>query len=112
MSHGGLSASSQRGRKSQPCLSPPCSDSRFRRDLATLRATFSNFTANTEAEVQALRSQGEPRTEAAWDTGAVGEAALNLEAHQVPLSCRRQNARSDNISESRGGKSEAGGAGR
>nr|XP_035922128.1 uncharacterized protein LOC118519057 isoform X10 [Halichoerus grypus] len=33
-------------------------DSKFRRDLATLRATFSNFTANTVAEVQALKSQG------------------------------------------------------
>nr|XP_035922120.1 uncharacterized protein LOC118519057 isoform X3 [Halichoerus grypus] len=33
-------------------------NSKFRRDLATLRATFSNFTANTVAEVQALKSQG------------------------------------------------------
>ncbi|EFB27762.1 hypothetical protein PANDA_013835, partial [Ailuropoda melanoleuca] len=33
-------------------------DSKFRRDLETLRATFSNFTANTVAEVQALKSQG------------------------------------------------------
>nr|XP_035922137.1 asialoglycoprotein receptor 1-like isoform X15 [Halichoerus grypus] len=32
-------------------------NSKFRRDLATLRATFSNFTANTVAEVQALKSQ-------------------------------------------------------
>lgn len=70
-----LSASSQRGRKSQPCLSPPCSDSGFRKDLATLRATFSNFTANTSAELQALRSQGEPRGEADRDRGALGEAA-------------------------------------
>ncbi|CAK6437753.1 unnamed protein product [Pipistrellus nathusii] len=30
----------------------------MRRDLETLRATFSNFTSNTEAEVQALHSQG------------------------------------------------------
>ncbi|XP_045841321.1 asialoglycoprotein receptor 1-like [Meles meles] len=33
-------------------------NSRFQRDLVTLRATFSNFTANSAAEVQALRSQG------------------------------------------------------
>ncbi|XP_036308275.1 C-type lectin domain family 10 member A isoform X2 [Pipistrellus kuhlii] len=30
----------------------------MRRDLETLRATFSNFTSNTEAQVQALHSQG------------------------------------------------------
>nr|XP_033703522.1 C-type lectin domain family 10 member A [Tursiops truncatus] len=33
-------------------------NSKFQRDLATLRTTFSNFTSNTTAEVQALKSQG------------------------------------------------------
>ncbi|XP_026986066.1 C-type lectin domain family 10 member A [Sagmatias obliquidens] len=33
-------------------------NSKFQRDLATLRTTFSNFTSNTMAEVQALKSQG------------------------------------------------------
>ncbi|XP_015107158.2 C-type lectin domain family 10 member A [Vicugna pacos] len=32
-------------------------NSKFQRDLATLRTTFSNFTSNTAAEVQALNSQ-------------------------------------------------------
>ncbi|XP_045055061.2 asialoglycoprotein receptor 1-like [Desmodus rotundus] len=32
--------------------------SKIQRDLETLRATYSNFTSNTEAEVQALRAQG------------------------------------------------------
>ncbi|XP_012787351.2 C-type lectin domain family 10 member A [Sorex araneus] len=33
-------------------------NSKFQRDLASLRTSFSNFTSNTEAEFQALRSQG------------------------------------------------------
>uniref|UniRef100_A0A2K6ES77 C-type lectin domain containing 10A n=1 Tax=Propithecus coquereli TaxID=379532 RepID=A0A2K6ES77_PROCO len=33
-------------------------NSKFQRDLMTLRTTFSNFTSNTVAEVQALTSQG------------------------------------------------------
>ncbi|XP_023369715.1 C-type lectin domain family 10 member A [Otolemur garnettii] len=33
-------------------------NSKFQRDLLTLRTTFSNFTSNTSAEVQALTSQG------------------------------------------------------
>ncbi|KAF6093012.1 C-type lectin domain containing 10A [Phyllostomus discolor] len=32
--------------------------SKIQRDLETLRATYSNFTSNTEAEVQALHAQG------------------------------------------------------
>ncbi|XP_053767989.1 asialoglycoprotein receptor 1-like isoform X2 [Desmodus rotundus] len=32
--------------------------SKIQRDLETLRAAYSNFTSNTEAEVQALRAQG------------------------------------------------------
>ncbi|XP_017705878.1 C-type lectin domain family 10 member A-like isoform X3 [Rhinopithecus roxellana] len=33
-------------------------DSKFQRDLVTLRTDFSNFTSNTVAEIQALTSQG------------------------------------------------------
>uniref|UniRef100_A0A8C0E0Y1 Asialoglycoprotein receptor 2 n=1 Tax=Balaenoptera musculus TaxID=9771 RepID=A0A8C0E0Y1_BALMU len=45
-------------------------NSKFQRDLATLRTTFSNFTSNATAEVQALKSQGEPGMEGALDWGS------------------------------------------
>ncbi|KAK1331598.1 hypothetical protein QTO34_009555 [Cnephaeus nilssonii] len=38
----------------------------MRRDLETLRASFSNFTSSTVAEVQALHSQGEPGWKGLW----------------------------------------------
>lgn len=46
----------------------------MQRDLETLRASFSNFTSNTVAEVQALHSQGEPGWKGLWMGGVmVGE---------------------------------------
>ncbi|KAF3813482.1 hypothetical protein GH733_018635 [Mirounga leonina] len=55
-------------------------NSQCRRDLATLRATFSNFTANTGAQVQALKSQGEPGAEGVPDRGAAGEGGAESRA--------------------------------
>lgn len=79
------SVPAHRGRdQSQHCVSHPRSDSKFRRDLETLRATFSNFTANTVAEVQALKSQGEPGKEGAPARGAVEEGALSPEHPPSP----------------------------
>ncbi|KAM5306456.1 C-type lectin domain family 10 member A-like isoform 3-T3 [Glossophaga mutica] len=41
-----------------PGPQPPPAGSKIQRDLETLRATYSNFTSYTEAEVQALHAQG------------------------------------------------------
>uniref|UniRef100_A0A452S6A3 C-type lectin domain containing 10A n=1 Tax=Ursus americanus TaxID=9643 RepID=A0A452S6A3_URSAM len=61
-------------------------NSKFRRDLETLRATFSNFTANTVAEVQALKSQG----------GSLQEAITSLKAQVENQQQELQAARSLN----------------
>uniref|UniRef100_A0A452UGD0 C-type lectin domain containing 10A n=1 Tax=Ursus maritimus TaxID=29073 RepID=A0A452UGD0_URSMA len=61
-------------------------NSKFRRDLETLRATFSNFTANTVAEVQALKSQG----------GSLQEAITSLKAKVENQQQELQAARSLN----------------
>lgn len=46
-----------------PCTRP---DSKFQRDLVSLRTNVSNVTSSTMAEVQALHSQGEPGWKGLW----------------------------------------------
>ncbi|XP_073654495.1 C-type lectin domain family 10 member A isoform X2 [Tursiops truncatus] len=64
-------------------------NSKFQRDLATLRTTFSNFTSNTTAEVQALKSQGEPG-------GSLQEMITSLKAEVESHKQELQAARSLN----------------
>ncbi|XP_059763244.1 C-type lectin domain family 10 member A isoform X4 [Balaenoptera ricei] len=64
-------------------------NSKFQRDLATLRTTFSNFTSNATAEVQALKSQGEPG-------GSLQEMITSLKAEVESHKQELQAARSLN----------------
>ncbi|XP_066878226.1 C-type lectin domain family 10 member A-like isoform X2 [Kogia breviceps] len=58
-------------------------NSKFQRDLATLRTTFSNFTSNATAEVQALKSQGGSLQ------GMITSLKAEVETHKQELQAAR-----------------------
>ncbi|XP_029784362.1 C-type lectin domain family 10 member A-like isoform X2 [Suricata suricatta] len=58
-------------------------NSKFQRDLVTLRASFSNFTSNTRAELQALSSQGGSLQ------GTVTSLKAEVESHKGELQAAR-----------------------